>query len=119
MLLRNSVLTNISLVFEAMVLGKETNCIGELLTLGSFVAPSPNFTGPVDVVLGENDLVFCGGDCSSPTDQSAAVQPLFYPNAAAGSRHFLAPGAGHVINAHFSAKASWDHQFEFLKVNGL
>lgn len=119
MLLNKSVVTNMPLVFEAMVLDKEINCIGELLTLRSFVGPSPDFTGPVDVVLGQNDFVFCGRDCSSPTDHSAAVQPLFFPNAAAGSQHFLAPGAGHAINAHFSAKASWDHQFDFLSANGL
>lgn len=108
-----------SLVFLTTVLDKQTTSVGELLTIGTIVAPSPAFTGPVDVVLGENDLIFCGGNCTSPTDQSAAVQPAFYPNAAAGSQHFLAPGAGHNINAHFSAKASWDHQTNFLKMNGF
>ncbi|KAL8726651.1 MAG: hypothetical protein Q9181_005965 [Wetmoreana brouardii] len=106
-------------VFEATVRDKDTNSIGELLTLGTIVAPSPAFTGPVDVVLGENDLIFCGGNCATPVDQAAAVQPLFYPNASAGSRHYLAAGAGHSINAHFSAKAAWAHQLDFLKLNGL
>ncbi|KAL8634718.1 MAG: hypothetical protein Q9228_007704 [Teloschistes exilis] len=106
-------------VFDITVQDKDTNTIGELLTLGSIVAPSPGFTGPVDVVLGENDLVFCGGNCSIPTDQSAAVQPLFYPNAAAGSSHYLAPGAGHSINAHFSRQDAWNQQFEFLRSNGF
>ncbi|CAL8578033.1 hypothetical protein XPA_003835 [Xanthoria parietina] len=106
-------------VFEATVQDKQTTSIGELLTIGTIVAPSPAFTGPVDVVLGENDLVFCGGNCASPVDQSAAVQPLFYPNAAAGSRHYLAAGAGHSVNAHFSAKAAWAHQIDFLKLNGF
>ncbi|KAL8707005.1 MAG: hypothetical protein Q9201_000053 [Fulgogasparrea decipioides] len=106
-------------ILEATVRDKETNSIGELLTIGTIVAPSPAFTGPVDVVLGENDLVFCGGNCAMPVDQAAAVQSLFYPNAAAGSRHYLAAGAGHSINAHFSAKAAWAHQLDFLKFNGL
>ncbi|KAL8725346.1 MAG: hypothetical protein Q9166_007406 [cf. Caloplaca sp. 2 TL-2023] len=106
-------------IFDITVRDKQTNNIGELLTLGTIVAPSPDFTGPVDVVLGEKDLVFCGGDCARPADQSAAVQPVFYPNAAAGSRHFLAPGAGHSINAHYSAPAAWNHQLSFLRANGL
>lgn len=98
---------------------KEPNALGEFLTLGTVVAPSPAFTGPVDVVLGQNDMIFCGGDCMFPTDQSAAVQPAFYPNAAPGSTHFIVPGAGHIINAHYGAKASWEHQLEFLRTNGL
>lgn len=108
-----------SLVFEITVADKDTNAIGELLTLGAVVAPSPRFTGPVDVVVGQNDLIFCGGDCRVPTDQSAAVQPVFYPNAALGSAHFIVPGTGHSINAHYGARASWNHQLKFLKSNEL
>lgn len=49
--------------FRQQVANKQTNTLGVLLTLGGIVAPSTEFTGPVDVVNGEHDLVFCGGDC--------------------------------------------------------
>lgn len=106
-------------VFQITYNDRQTNAIGEILTLGAVLAPSPRFIGPVDVVLGENDQVFCGSNCSTPTDLSAAFQPVFYPNAAAGYSHFLVPGTGHSINAHFGARASWDHQLDFLKENGF
>lgn len=106
-------------VFEFIVRNRQTIAIGDLLTLDTIAAPAPGYTGPVDVVLGENDMAFCRGDCTTPTDQSAAVQPVLYPNAGAGSSHFLVPGAGHLIYAHFGARAAWDHQLNFLKANGL
>lgn len=67
-------------------------------------------------------MPFCRGDCTKPTDQSATVQPILYPNAkkdGAGSAHFLAPGTGHLINAHLNARKAWEHQLGFLKGNGF
>ncbi|KAI4184799.1 MAG: hypothetical protein L6R41_004498 [Letrouitia leprolyta] len=110
---------NIDPQILAIALGnKQTQTFGELFTLGSIVAPSPQFHGPVDVLLGENDLVFCGGDCTKPQDQSVLVAPLFYP-AASGSQHYIVPGAGHNIFAHHSAREAFAQMIEFLKTNGL
>ncbi len=100
------------------VANKQTQTFGELLTLGTIIAPSTLFTGPVDVVLGENDLVFCGGDCTKPQDQSAMVAPVFYP-AAKISQHYIVPGAGHVIFAHYSVQKAFDQMTAFLQANGL
>lgn len=83
------------------------------------ISPSPQFTGPVDVVLGQNDYFFCGGDCKYPSDQSAAVVPAFYPAAGKGSQHYLVPGAGHLINAHVSAPQGFDQMTAFLRSNGF
>ena len=105
-------------MFQTFVNEKDTQTLGELLTLGSIVAPSAEFTGPVDVVLGQNDLVFCGGDCEAPVDQTLPVIAVFYPRASASS-HFIAQGAGHVINGHYSASSSWQHQLQFLSQNGF
>ena len=65
---------------------KQPQTFGELLTLGTIVASTTHFTAPVDMILGENDLVFCGGDCTKPQDQSAMVAPVFY-SAAKTSQH--------------------------------
>lgn len=106
-------------IFRLQVAHKETNTIGLHLTLGGILSPSPSFTGPVDVVLGENDYFFCGGNCSIPSDQSALVTPAFYPAASKGSQHYLVPHAGHVINAHYAAPQAFAHMISFLKTNGI
>ena len=100
------------------VANKQTQTFGELLSLGSIVAPSTQFKGPVDVQLGENDLVFCGGNCLQPQDQSALVVPTFYP-VARSSQHYIVPGAGHVINAHYSAGQAFAQILGFLRANGF
>lgn len=110
--------TNLTQVLAIEVANKQTQTFGELLTLGTIVAPASQFRGPVHVVLGENDLVFCGGDCTQPQDQSALVVPAFYP-AASKSQHYIVPGAGHVIFAHYSAPKAFAQMTSFLKTNGL
>ena len=105
-------------VLAIEVANKQTQTIGELLTVGLIVAPSTDFKGPVDVVLGENDLVFCGGDCTQPQDQSALVVPAFYP-AASSSQNYIVPGAGHSIFAHYSASKAFTQMITFLQTNGF
>lgn len=105
--------------FEQQVANKQTNTLGILLTLGGIIAPSTEFTGPVDVVNGENDLVFCGGNCLYPTDENKAVLAVFYPAASSGSQTYIATGAGHSIAAHKSGPDSFAHMIGFLKANGL
>jgi pimeloyl-ACP methyl ester carboxylesterase len=106
-------------VFRKQVAHKQTNTLGVLFTLGSIVAPSTEFTGPVDIVNGENDLVFCGGNCLYPTDQNIATLSIFYPVASSGSQTFMAAGAGHAIAAHKSGPDSFKHMIQFLKINSL
>ncbi|KAI1758675.1 alpha/beta-hydrolase [Hypoxylon sp. FL1150] len=105
--------------FRQQVAHKQTNTLGVLLTLGGIVAPSTEFTGPVDVVNGENDLVFCGGNCLYPTDQNSAVLSIFYPAASKGSQTYIAAGAGHAIAAHKSGPDSFKHMIQFLQDNSL
>lgn len=105
--------------FEQQIANKQTNTLGILFTLGGIIAPSAQFTGPVDVVNGENDLVFCGGNCLYPTDQNKAVLAVFYPAAATGSQTYMARGAGHSIAAHKSGPNSFAQMVSFLQANGL
>ena len=98
---------------------KQTQTLGELSTLGKIVDLSPEYVGPVDVVLGENDFVFCGGNCSFPTDQSLATLRLFYTAASNGSQSYLVPGSGHAINAHHSAPKAFAQMIAFLKANDI
>lgn len=106
-------------MFDTFVKNKDTQTIGELFTLGSVVAQNPQFTGPVDVVVGEADFIFCGSDCHVPNDHSAEVQPALYPNAAKGSQSYLVPNSGHNINAHYSAGQAYQQMLKFLSDNEL
>lgn len=71
------------------------------------------------MVLPLYDFPFCGGDCSFPTDQAAAVKPALYPNATASSQSLLVERAGHNLNAHFGAHAAYAQINSFLKTNGF
>ncbi|KAK1249221.1 hypothetical protein MKX07_002737 [Trichoderma sp. CBMAI-0711] len=106
-------------LFDQQVANKQTNTLGVLLTLGGIVAPSTEFTGPVQVVNGQHDLVFCGGNCLYPTDQNVVALETFYPKAAKGSSTYIAAGAGHCIAAHKSGPDSFKEMIQFLQANGL
>lgn len=107
------------LVLIAANAAKNTFTIGELFTVGQLGTPAPGFTGPVDVVDGENDLPFCQSNCLVPANKAAAVRPALYVNAAAGSEYYIAPGAGHGLNQHYAAYGAYLQIFGFIKSNGF
>ena len=105
---------------------KQPYTIGELLTLGN-LAPALGisaFTGPVLVVDGVEDSVFCGGDClasitgepngTSILDAAAAG----FPDAKAFKAIALGQ-TGHAINLHYSAGAAYEQIQSFLQGQGI
>jgi hypothetical protein len=98
---------------------KGTVTFGELNSLGG-LGGATNYTKPVAVIDGANDLPFCGGNCTYPVDQAKAVQPKYYPNVADkdfGS--YLAPLAGHGLSFHYSAAGAYEYVQTFLVDRGL
>jgi hypothetical protein len=98
---------------------KGTVTFGELNSLGG-LGGATNYTKPVAVIDGANDLPFCGGNCTYPVDQAKAVQPKYYPNVAEkdfGS--YLAPLAGHGLSFHYSAAGAYEYVQTFLVDRGL
>lgn len=106
-------------VLQAQFASRQTNTLGELLTLGSVFTPSPAYAGPVDVVNGLDDFVFCGGNCSYPTNQAQLVIDAFYPSASSGSQTFLQPQSGHVLAQHYNAQQGFSQMTAFLHSNGI
>ncbi|KAF1356298.1 hypothetical protein BDV97DRAFT_386155 [Delphinella strobiligena] len=98
---------------------KGTVTIGEFFSLNAVSSVSKNFTGPVTVVNGAQDLPFCSGNCSYPTNQAAIALTALYPMAKNTSSTYLAPVCGHGINVHYAAGAAFDFIQNFVKSNGF
>ncbi|KAI4096949.1 MAG: hypothetical protein LQ344_000752 [Seirophora lacunosa] len=103
-------------IFSLQAARKQTLALGESYTLPFAYAPATAYTGPVAIVNGQNDWFYCGGDCTYPVDQAAAAIPANFPNAdKERSTSYLAPGAGHSVNAHLAAGKAFDRMITFLE----
>ncbi|KAF2153096.1 alpha/beta-hydrolase [Myriangium duriaei CBS 260.36] len=97
-----------------------TVTFGELFTVTAGATPAKTYSNPVAVVNGDNDLPFCTGNCSYPTNLAQAVFPALYPSVPASKTGtYLAPLTGHGLNLHFTAPAAFDYIFSFLKAQGV
>jgi pimeloyl-ACP methyl ester carboxylesterase len=90
--------------------------IGQLFSQNAVSAAAPNFTAPVVVVDGAEDLPFCYGNCSYPTNHAEQVFPMLYPNVATHAS-FLAPVTGHGVNLHYSAVTAYNFIQKFIMAN--
>lgn len=86
---------------------------GELFTQNAVVAPATNYTGSIAVVNGAEDLPFCAGNCSYPTNLAQSAITALYP-AAHGTGNYLAPLTGHGVNLHYSAVAAYNYIQKFI-----
>ena len=110
--------------FDPMILSladatKGCVAIGELFSPSVIVAPARNFTGPVAIVNGAEDLPFCFGNCSYPTNLLAQVKMLYPQVPAKNFATYLAPTTGHGLNFHYSARKAYDFIQGFLKSRGF
>ncbi|PNS19801.1 hypothetical protein CAC42_7768 [Sphaceloma murrayae] len=107
-------------ILAAADAGKGTTSYGEFFTLTAVTAPAANYTGSVAVVNGDADLPFCFGNCTTPTDLTAAVLPALYPNLDQNKTGtYIAPLTGHGLNLHYTAVAAYEYIQKFLKDQGL
>ncbi|CAF9909085.1 hypothetical protein IMSHALPRED_007596 [Imshaugia aleurites] len=99
---------------------KEPFTTGEVLTLSGSPSTAPAFKGPVQVLDGNQDFIFCGGDCSPASD--AATIPGAVAAAFPAARAFdayIQPNTGHGINLHYNATNAYRVAQEFLIAHGL
>ncbi|KAG4434041.1 hypothetical protein IFR05_010463 [Cadophora sp. M221] len=87
----------------------------EVITLAITDLHSPKYTGPVLVISGENDLVFCNGDCV-PIIKAPALERF---NATKNLEVYVQPGSGHAINYSLNATGAYGVITNFLAANGL
>ncbi|USW58133.1 Putative alpha/beta hydrolase-1 [Septoria linicola] len=92
---------------------KGTVTFGELFSQSAPTMPAMNYTGPVAVVNGANDLPFCFGNCSYPTNLALGALNKLYPMTNKTGA-YLARDAGHGVNLHYSAVAAYHFAQDFV-----
>lgn len=100
---------------------KQPFTVGELLTLGTAPAPSP-FTGPVQVVTGRQDAIYCAGDCLNTGDPAMPNIPAGVGKYLPESSNFttyIPANMGHALNVHYGAVAAYQEIQDFLVANGI
>lgn len=127
--------------FEPEVLAKAEEikapfAVSEFLTLWIPSLVAPDFTGPVlvsakaigrlttrlvskhmgtdhyvQIITGDSDLAFCGGDCEGVLEPAAVAFP-----ASTNFATYIQPDAGHGLNLHRNASAFYDVILDFLDV---
>ncbi|KAL8733293.1 MAG: hypothetical protein Q9181_003632 [Wetmoreana brouardii] len=96
--------------------------LGELLTIGSVPTVAPEFKGPVQIVTGEQDVIYCGGYCFATGNPALASIPAKFKSAFPAAKAFEAyiqPNTAHAINLHYNSTAAYNVIQRFLTSQGL
>ncbi|KAH8895236.1 alpha/beta-hydrolase, partial [Thozetella sp. PMI_491] len=99
---------------------QDTVTIGEIAT--TYQTPSERYQGPVAVITGGEDAIFCydnstkRGDCGSGETSIPAETRADFPNASNFS-YFIAD-TGHDINLHYRAPGAFAYAHAWLEENG-
>ncbi|KAL8829639.1 MAG: hypothetical protein Q9170_006076 [Blastenia crenularia] len=96
--------------------------LGELLTIGSGPHVAPAFKGPVQILTGQQDAIYCGGDCLATGDPAIASIPakskMAFP-AAKVFEAYIQPNTAHGINLHYNSTGAYNVIQRFLTAQGL
>lgn len=100
---------------------KQPFTVGELLTLGGMAQTSP-FAGPVHVVTGRQDTIYCAGDCLATGDPAMpnilAAVGMYVPESS-NFTTYVPEDVGHALNLHYNAMMAYEEIQEFLMANGF
>ncbi|EMD39654.1 hypothetical protein CERSUDRAFT_92149 [Gelatoporia subvermispora B] len=91
---------------------------GVLFTQTGLIKNATDFTGPVHVVTGAQDVPFCFRDCyavpaGSPYSSIPEYAKDLYPKAKNFSVYIPA-NTGHAVNTHYSAPAAYQEMLQFV-----
>ena len=100
---------------------RQTNALGETLTLAAIIVPVPAYSKPVQILNGVKDFFYCHGDCvTSEGDVTADALELFYPNRdAAKSEAVNIDDVGHNINLHFARHTAFEKTLAYVERAGI
>lgn len=102
---------------------KQPVTVGELLTIGNAPPTASRYTGPVLIITGRQDNIYCGGDCTvpaAPGTNSNVIQAgaAAFPSASKFEA-YIQPDTGHAMNFHFNATGYYEVVQQFLGSQGL
>ncbi|CAD6444632.1 2bee58ee-68e3-4ef4-b72e-cfb7ab717c3f [Sclerotinia trifoliorum] len=102
---------------------KEPFTTGEILTIAGQPSSAPEFTGPVLVLTGNEDQIFCGGNCSETGSANSAPNipaqaAVVFPKARTFVP-YVQPRCGHAVNVHFNSSGAYKVMNEFLREQGF
>ncbi|KAL3489167.1 hypothetical protein BJX62DRAFT_239390 [Aspergillus germanicus] len=99
--------------------GKAPFATAELLSFTSVDIAAPGFRKPVlQMLSGQADLPFCGGECHGILDGPDAPSPSVFLNTSPFLT-YVHPNAAHGINLHHNASAAYEVVNTSLGENGL
>ncbi|KAJ4286482.1 hypothetical protein N0V90_013182 [Kalmusia sp. IMI 367209] len=100
---------------------RQTNAIGETLTLGSLYAPATAYTKPVLVLNGLQDYFYCQGNClAGGSDTTLAALNALFPNRDQTKSKAVNIGdLGHNINLHFKRTEAFGRILTFITNAGI
>lgn len=81
------------------------------------ISPALNFSGPVTVVTGKQDTVFCQGNCYAGANGTSVLLDVVFPFSPFSTR--VVPTTGHALNVHLSAPATYAYVLEWAKASGF
>ena len=100
---------------------KQPVTLGEIFTLANGAPKMSPFTGPVQVVTGQNDNIYCGGDCLATGGVGASIPAAVsanFPDASAFEA-YIQPNTGHGINFHYNSTGAYGVIQNWLLSNNL
>jgi pimeloyl-ACP methyl ester carboxylesterase len=91
---------------------------GELATATLGINTAAAFTGPVYVVTGKYDNIFCDTDCGTETSGELVNTRVDYPAASSFDVHIV-PNAGHCWHNHYTAGDAFINVHSWLASKGF
>ncbi|KAF2462569.1 alpha/beta-hydrolase [Lindgomyces ingoldianus] len=99
---------------------RQTNAIGETLTLGNIYMPATAFKKPVLILNGQQDYFYCQGNCLATGDVTAQAMAIFFPNAPSNqSQAITLPNFGHNLNLHLGRQKVFEKMLDFISGLGI
>lgn len=94
---------------------------GEIFTLANGAPATNPFSGPVQVFTGENDNIYCGGDCLNTGGVGASIPAAVSKNfpSASAFEAYIQPNTGHGINFHYNSTAGYQVMQQWFIGHGL
>jgi hypothetical protein len=96
---------------------KQPFTAGWLLEATLLPVNATNFSGPVTYLVGSEDLIFCGGNCTTLLNStSLAVEPC---NSVPRMTTYIRPDTRHGINVHYNTTGGYDEVLNWAKDHGF